>query len=305
MSQAGGGVSDRQAIMQRHERLPTFVLEWTFEMSALFLFAVLAGPMVQEWLIANGLPLRASLLWIPVMVLSLHYGLLSGLIASAVAFVIYTMQFGSAIGVGETIDAFALRLGLEPLLWTIVAAFLGGMRAMAEERRLNLGRQLAEERQTVAVMSERYSRLRDRVEFLERSLTVGRDPHLRHTIRKADALADMSAAECRDSLYEIFTSAANGAALTLFIFSDRARVKLVRPATAGKDHNDIPPAAVFPAPDALGRTILEVHVERIDPDHFTQTDQVYFFELCERIGAILDKRGTQDLFRLAIASQTA
>lgn len=274
-------------------------------MTVLFLLAVLAGPFVHEWFEANALPVRVSLLWIPVIVLSLHYGLLSGLIASTLAFLIYTMQFGSAIGVGESIDAFALRLGLEPLLWTVVAAFLGGMRAMAQEHALNLGRELAEERKNVATMTERYSRLRDRVEFLERSLTVGRDPHLRHTIRKTDALSDMPASDCRDSLYEIFTSAANGAALTLFICDGRVRAELPRSDKTEKEESDIPPAAIFPALDSSGRTILEVHVDRIDPEHFTQADQLYLFELCERVGALLDKRGTLDLLQLAGRSRVA
>jgi hypothetical protein len=298
-------VSDSNKRIKQKHRLPSFLLDWSFELSALFLLAVWAGPSVYQWLDATDLPVRMSLLWVPVVVLALHYGLLSGLIASTIAFAIYATQHGADIAVGESLEGIALRIGLEPLLWTMAAAFMGGMRAMAQERVLNLDRELFEERQTVSVITERYARLRDRVEFLERSLTVGRDPHMRHAIRKADALGEMSAADCRDSLYEILSSAANGASITLFVCAEKARVRLPSGASSENDYRDIPPAAIFPVPDALGRTILEVHVEQIDPEHFTQVDQVYFFELCERIGAILDKRGTMDLFRLAVKSQAA
>lgn len=301
----GGSVSEDNNLSERNRRLPSFVLEWAFELSALFLLAVWAGPIVYDWLDVNHLPVRLSLLWVPVIVLALHYGLLSGLIASTIAFAIYATQQGASIAIGESLEGMALRVGLEPLLWTIAAAFMGGMRAMAQERTLKLSRELAEEKEAIRLMSERYGRLRDRVEFLERSLTVGRDPHMRQTIRKADALVDMSASDCRDSLYEILTSAANGAGITLFVCTAKARVRLPSQSAPKQDFKDIPPAAIFPAADALGRTILEVHVEQIDPDHFTQMDQIYFFELCERIGAILEKRGTMDLFNLAVQSQAA
>ena len=298
-------MSDKQAMTDGKYRPPGYLIEWTVELAALFFIAAIAGPLIYDWIDANSIPVRMSVLWIPVAVLALQYGLLSGLVAAAIAFAIYALQNDVAINVGEGLDAFALRVGLEPLLWTVAAAFLGGVRAMAEERALKLERELAEEQNTVAVMSERYSRLRDRVEFLERSLTVGRDPHMRQNIHKADALVDMSAEDCRDSLYEVLTSASNGATLTLVICTETARVKLPPTNADMPMRSGIPPAAIFPATDAMGRTILEVHVERIDPDHFTLTDQIYFFELCERIGAILDKRGTVDLYRLAMQSVAA
>ncbi len=117
--------------------------------------------------------------WIPVLLLGLQYGTVSGLVAAGAA--IAATLFGGLPegGIGENHFAYFLRVWGQPILWIAMALLVGQfrMRQIAVKQELRLvGEQLARQRDDLA---HHAGGLRARCEMLERELAGRRDaaPH--------------------------------------------------------------------------------------------------------------------------------
>lgn len=113
--------------------------------------------------------------WFPLLLLSLQYGTVSGLVAAGVA-IAASMSAGlPEAGIGENHFAYFLRVWGQPILWIAIALLVGQFRmrqiaAKNELRRRN--EELSRQRDALAAHAVD---LRERCERLERALATSRD----------------------------------------------------------------------------------------------------------------------------------
>lgn len=117
--------------------------------------------------------------WIPVLLVSLQYGTVSGFIAAAVAIGLSLFAGLPEQDIGENLFAYFLRVFGQPILWIGVALLVGQfrMRQLGAKEELRIANKaLTAQRDDLARHSRR---LRDRVEHLEQELTTryGAPPH--------------------------------------------------------------------------------------------------------------------------------
>ncbi len=108
--------------------------------------------------------------WLVVLLLSLQYGTVSGLMAAAISILLTMLPGIPEQGVGENHFAFLLRIWVQPILWIAVAVLLGQFRMRQIAVKDELTRQvqeLANQRQALADYS---NNLRSRCEVLERHI---------------------------------------------------------------------------------------------------------------------------------------
>ncbi len=110
--------------------------------------------------------------WIPVLLVSLQYGTISGFIAAAVAIAISLFSGLPEQDIGENLFAYFLRVLGQPILWIGVALLVGQfrMRQLGAKHELRVANQaLKSQRDDLA----RHAReLRGRVEVLEQELAT-------------------------------------------------------------------------------------------------------------------------------------
>ncbi len=141
--------------------------------SAVFeLGAIVALINFVDWLLPSyGLgEVGPSPYWLAVLLLSLQYGTVSGLMAAAIAILLTMLPGIPEQGVGENHFAFLLRIWVQPILWIAVAVLLGQFRMRQIAVKEELTRQvqeLANQRQALADYS---NNLRSRCEVLERHI---------------------------------------------------------------------------------------------------------------------------------------
>ena len=116
--------------------------------------------------------LEPSPYWLPVLLLSLQYGTVAGLMAAAVATAAYVFNGVAEQAVGENFFTFLLRIWALPILWIGVALVLGQFRlrqiAEKQDLRQNLAKRTVEA-QSLSIYSKD---LAARCSRLERQLTT-------------------------------------------------------------------------------------------------------------------------------------
>jgi hypothetical protein len=111
--------------------------------------------------------------WLPVLLLSLQYGTVSGLLAAGAAIAAAAVLGFAEQEIGENHLAYLLRVWAQPMLWLAAALVLGQFRMRQIEQKQELARQVAELASQRKAISEYAGNLRLRCEHLEREL-VGR-----------------------------------------------------------------------------------------------------------------------------------
>lgn len=116
--------------------------------------------------------LEPSPYWLPVLLLSLQYGTVAGLLAAAAATACYVFNGVAEQAVGENYFTFLLRIWALPILWIGVALVLGQFRlrqiAEKQELRVNLAKRSAEARNLAIYADD----LAARVQRLEREIAT-------------------------------------------------------------------------------------------------------------------------------------
>lgn len=128
--------------------------------------------------------------WVPVLLLSLQYGTVAGLIAAAVSTAAYVFNGVADQAIGENFFTYLLRIWALPILWTGVALVLGQfrLRQIAEKEQL---RQSLAKRTDEADRLAHYSKdLEARCHRLERQLTTRSAAPVKPVL---DALSTMAA----------------------------------------------------------------------------------------------------------------
>ena len=130
--------------------------------------------------------------WIAILLLSLQYGTVSGLIAAGIA-IIGTVLIGMPEpDIEERYFNYLVRVWTQPVLWLLVALVLGTFRARQIEQRDELVQQVGNLKVRSATLLDHAANLRTRCTMLERSIATRTTPD---AIKLLNALAQLSDAE--------------------------------------------------------------------------------------------------------------
>jgi polysaccharide biosynthesis protein PelD len=111
--------------------------------------------------------------WIPVLLLSLQYGTVSGLLAAALA-IAGTQWLGMPEqDIGESYFTYLIRIWAQPILWLVAALFLGSFRMRQLEQRDDLLGEVEDLNARAEALAEHTTLLKTRCDQLERRLASG------------------------------------------------------------------------------------------------------------------------------------
>lgn len=203
----------------------------------------------------NILEIEPHPFWFPLLLLSLQYGTVSGLVAAGVA-IAASMSAGlPEAGIGENHFAYFLRVWGQPILWIAIALLVGQFRmrqiaAKNELRRLNEG--LAKQRDALAAHAVD---LRERCERLERALATSRDAQPFKVLAAIGEVAHGSADErdASSALARLAEAAFPDAKLVLYRSSSSG---LLRAAVHPHD-GEVGKAVTIPPLHPLHKTVVE------------------------------------------------
>jgi GAF domain len=140
----------------------------TFELVLLFAVAVLAKHILAATMSGS----YPNPLWLPVIVLSLQYGMAAGLGAALAAAVVqYSDGLPPAL-MSEDMYGYIGRVAAEPVGWTCVALLIGHIRSRQIANVAELEAELAERNRQCAAVADLCADLRDRAEMLERQIAA-------------------------------------------------------------------------------------------------------------------------------------
>ena len=159
--------------------------------------------------------LEPSPYWIPVLLLSLQYGTVAGLLAAAVATCLYAFNGFPEQSIGENLFAYFLRIWASPMLWIGVAVLLGQFRLRQIEVKQDLRRQLDQRTGEASTLAKYVRQLEAKCLTLERQATQGRSVA---DLASLDALSRLSepGADLETALSAIVQQALPDAALSLY-----------------------------------------------------------------------------------------
>lgn len=116
--------------------------------------------------------LEPSPFWVPVLLLSLQYGTVAGLLAAAMATLAYAFNGLPEQAIGENLFTFLLRIWALPILWIGVALVLGQFRLRQIEVKQSLKQRLGSRTSEAESLATYASALEARCHSLERKLTL-------------------------------------------------------------------------------------------------------------------------------------
>jgi hypothetical protein len=116
--------------------------------------------------------LEPSPFWLPVLLLSLQYGTVAGLLAAAVATAAYVFNGFADQAIDENYFAYLLRIWALPILWIGVALVLGQFRLRQIAEKLQIRQDLAKRTSEAERLADYAKDLEARCQRLERELTT-------------------------------------------------------------------------------------------------------------------------------------
>ena len=161
--------------------------------------------------------LQPSPYWLPVLLLTLHYGTASGTLAVIVAIIAYyAFVTLPEQGVGENEFAYRLRILSQPILWIATAVLLGQFRMVQISAKRELRRRVDEletQRETLAGYAQR---LRTRCDVLERDIAARPVNTTAPLLSALNALAQSGHDTFKIASATALAAALPGAAVSLF-----------------------------------------------------------------------------------------
>ena len=114
--------------------------------------------------------------WLPVLLLTLQYGSVSGLLAAGTAIVVTSLLGWPEQDIGENHFNYLLRIWLQPVLWIATAVVLGQLRLSQIERKMTLERDVRHLTAQRTAIASHARNLRERCDRLERLIATRRAP---------------------------------------------------------------------------------------------------------------------------------
>lgn len=158
--------------------------------------------------------------WIFVLLLSLQYGTVSGLLAAIVSIVGSIVLGLPDADVGESYFEYLVRVWTQPVLWLIVALMLGSFRMRQIEFRDDLMREVDDLQVRGVALVDHAKHLKLRCDALERELAASADPEGHRVLDAVARLARITEGDGEAAFHE---------AMRLAIPNAQASVYLVRP----------------------------------------------------------------------------
>lgn len=181
--------------------------------------------------------------WLPVLVLSLQYGTVSGLVAAAIAVLLNTLLGFPEQDIGENHFAYLARVWTQPILWISAAVVLGQFRMRQIERKRDLIRRVDELTGQRIALADYARSLRDRCDALERQLAGRIEPSAVTVLARLAAVDEATSEPIGERLARAVDAAFPGAAASLHIVKDGSSREI---AAVGRAAG----AATPPAPSA-------------------------------------------------------
>ncbi len=144
-------------------------LEALLELAVLLALIVVLDWALPSVDVAN---LEPSPYWIPVLLLSLQYGTVAGLLAAGAATAAYVLNGFPELGIGENLFTYLLRVWAMPILWIGVSLLVGQFRLRQIEVKQELKHQLTQRQAERDSLARYASDLEARCQRLERHLTT-------------------------------------------------------------------------------------------------------------------------------------
>jgi polysaccharide biosynthesis protein PelD len=160
---------------------------------ALFeLAAMVAVIVVIDWAFPQlgFMTLEPSPFWLPVLLLSLQYGTVAGLLAAAAATAAYVFNGVAEQAVGENFFSYLLRIWALPILWIGVALVLGQFRLRQIAAKQQLRQDLVKRTNEADRLAQYASDLEGRCQTLERHLTTRSASAVKPVLDALAAIAD-------------------------------------------------------------------------------------------------------------------
>ena len=120
--------------------------------------------------------MQPHLFWLPILLLSLQYGTVSGLLAAGTAIAATGLLGWSEQEIGENHFTYLLRVWAQPILWLTTALVLGQFRMRQIEQKQELARLVTELSNQRTAIADYARNLRTRCEGLEREVIGRRAP---------------------------------------------------------------------------------------------------------------------------------
>jgi hypothetical protein len=191
--------------------------------------------------------------WGPILLLSLQYGTVSGLLAAIVA-IAGTVLIGlPEPDIGENHFAYMVRVWTQPFLWITAALLIGHFRLRQIEQRDELARQVDDLANRSSALADYATNLRARCTKLERRVVGRQTAPGGDVLEAALALPSASPETLRSRFHRVVQLAFPGTAASLFLVSGD-KVGLV--ASSGWPERDAPWRRDFTADDAPARVVV-------------------------------------------------
>jgi polysaccharide biosynthesis protein PelD len=168
------------------------------------LFACILGA---DWLY-QGVDLadiRPHPYWLPVLLLSLQYGTVSGLLAAAVAIGLTALGGFPEQSSGETYFAYFIKIWIEPILWVMAAVVLGQFRMRQISRKQVLAGQVALLTNQRAAIADYARNLRSHCDSLERQIAARSNPDVLQVLGALNTARSTGTAAAQSALQEAFS----------------------------------------------------------------------------------------------------
>ncbi len=130
--------------------------------------------------------------WLPVLLVSIQYGTVSGLLAAGCAVAASSFLGYPEQEIGENHFTYLLRVWSQPMLWVAAALVLGQFRMRQIEQKQELARQVAELNNQRKAIAQYATNLRTRCESLEREMVGRREPAGRDLLALLGGMATAS-----------------------------------------------------------------------------------------------------------------
>lgn len=140
-------------------------------LAGLIELVVLTGAIVAVGMIVPDLDIndvQPNPFWLPVLLLSLQYGTVSGVLAAATALLVTLLSGLPEPGVGENYFSYAMRVFAQPILWFGVAVVLGQFRMRQIQAKRRLTAMVVDLDKQRAALAGYAQSLRARCDLLER-----------------------------------------------------------------------------------------------------------------------------------------
>jgi GAF domain len=158
--------------------------------------------------------------WVPVLLLSLQYGTVSGLLAAILAIGGSVMIGLPEPDIGESYFAYLVRVWAEPVLWLIVALLLGSFRMRQIESRDDMLREVDDLQTRSVALVDYATNLKARCDRLERQLSASAKPQAVQLLDELGTLGHRptaASAESLEALDRVLDIAFPGAQASLFV----------------------------------------------------------------------------------------